>query len=57
METMFLPYYVSQDVGWVYLRKSFSNLNFYKNFKEDFLDYYLGIENVIDREEKKETGK
>jgi len=53
METMFLPYYVSQDVGWVYLRKSFSNLNFYKNFKEDFLDYYLGIENVIDREEKR----
>lgn len=53
METIFLPYYVSQDVGWVYLRKSFSNLNFYKNFKEDFLDYYLGIENVIDREEKK----
>lgn len=53
METMFLPYYVSQDVGWVYLRKSFSNLTFYKNFKEDFLDYYLGIENVIDREEKR----
>jgi hypothetical protein len=53
METLFLPYYVSQDVGWVYLRKSFSNLTFYKNFKEDFLDYYLGIENVIDREEKR----
>ncbi len=53
METMFLPYYVSQDVGWVYLRKSFSNLTFYKNFKEDFLDYYLGIENVIDRAEKR----
>lgn len=53
METIFLPYYVSQDVGWVYLRKSFSNLTFYKNFKEDFLDYYLGIENVIDREEKR----
>ena len=40
-------------MGWVYLRKSFSNLTFYKNFKEDFLDYYLGIENVIDREEKR----
>lgn len=53
IETIFLPYYVSQDVGWVYLRKSFSNLNFYKNFKEDFLDYYLGIENVVDREEKR----
>ncbi|UVD80071.1 hypothetical protein NWE55_01910 [Myroides albus] len=53
IETLFLPYYISQDVGWVYLRKSFSNLHFYKNFKEDFLDYYLGIENVIDREEKR----
>lgn len=54
IETIFLPYYVSQDVGWVYLRKSFSNLNFYKNFKEDFLDYYLGIENTTDREKKRE---
>lgn len=54
IETIFLPYYVSQDVGWVYLRKSFSNLNFYKNFKEDFLDYYLGIENTTDRKQKRE---
>jgi len=54
IETIFLPYYVSQDVGWVYLRKSFSNLNFYKNFKEDFLDYYLGLENTTDREKKRE---
>ncbi|MBM9520743.1 hypothetical protein JWG39_13050 [Desulforhopalus vacuolatus] len=53
IETMFLPYYVSQDVGWVYLRKSFSNLNFYRKFKEDFLDYYLGIENAIDRQNKR----
>lgn len=57
IETIFLPYYVSQEVGWVYLRKSFNNLNFYKNFKEDFLDYYLGIENVIDREEKRKIEK
>ncbi len=57
METIFLPYYVSQDVGWVYLRKSFSNLTYYKNFKEDFLDYYLGIENIIDRKEKKKIEK
>lgn len=57
IETIFLPYYVSQEVGWVYLRKSFSNLNFYKNFKEDFLDYYLGIENVIDRDEKRKIEK
>lgn len=53
IETIFLPYYISQEVGWVYLRKSFSNLNFYKNFKDDFLDYYLGIENMVDREEKR----
>lgn len=53
METIFLPYYVSQDVGWVYLRKSFTNLDFYKNFREDFLDYYLGIINNSDKEEKK----
>jgi hypothetical protein len=53
IETMFLPYYVSQDVGWVYLRKSFSNLEFYKNFKEDFLDYYLGITKLEDKEERK----
>lgn len=57
IETIFLPYYVSQEVGWVYLRKSFSNLNYYKNFKEDFLDYYLGIENVFDREEKRRIEK
>jgi AAA15 family ATPase/GTPase len=53
IETIFLPYYVSQDVGWVYLRKSFSNLDFYKNFKEDFLDYYLGITRLEDKEKRK----
>ena len=57
IETIFLPYYVSQEVGWVYLRKSFSNLNFYKNFKEDFLDYYIGIENIVDRGEKRKIEK
>jgi len=53
IETIFLPYYVSQDVGWVYLRKSFSNLDFYKNFKEDFLDYYLGITRIEDKKKRK----
>lgn len=53
IETIFLPYYVSQDVGWVYLRKSFNNLNFYKGFKEDFLDYYLGIENFTNKDAKR----
>lgn len=52
LEVMFLPYYVSQSVGWVYLRSSFSNLNFYKNFKEDYLNYYLGLASNHDREEK-----
>ncbi|MEL7615195.1 hypothetical protein AAGW18_22065 [Vreelandella titanicae] len=49
MEVMLLPYYISQSVGWVYLRESFSGLNFYKNFKFDYLDYYLGITSDIDR--------
>jgi archaellum component FlaC len=49
IETILLPYYISQSVGWVYLRESFSGLNFYKNFKQDFLDYYLGITTDIDR--------
>jgi hypothetical protein len=49
IETMFLPYYVSQTVGWTYLRKSFSSLDFFRNFKEDYLDYYLGLEPSVDR--------
>ena len=57
IETMFLPYYISQSLGWVYLRKSFSSLDFYRNFKEDFLDYYLGIESFVDREEKQKLEK
>lgn len=52
LESMFLPYYVSQAVGWVYLHKSFSNLEYYRNFREDYLDYYLGIENPSNRVEK-----
>lgn len=53
IEVIFLPYYISQRVGWVYLRKSFSSLDYYKNFKVDYLDYYLGIENTDEREKKK----
>lgn len=53
IEAIFLPYYISQSVGWVYLRKSFSSLDYYRNFKDDFLDYYLGIETALDRERKK----
>lgn len=51
LESMFLPYYISQSVGWVYLRESFSNLQYYKGFKDDYLDYYLGINNNFDRVE------
>lgn len=43
IEVLFLPYYISQTLGWIYLRKSFSSLDFYKNFKFDYLDYYFGI--------------
>lgn len=49
LESAFLPYYVSQSVGWVYLRESFSNLGFYKGFKESYLDYYLGVNNNFNK--------
>lgn len=52
IEALFLPYYIAQSVGWVYLRKSFSALDFYRNLKEDYLDYYLGIASHGDRLEK-----
>lgn len=57
IETIFLPYYISQATGWVYLRKSFSNLEFFKNFKYDYLDYYLGLTNNLDRLKKYELEK
>lgn len=52
LEAFFLPFYVAQDVGWVYRHKSFRGLDFIKNFKNDFFDYYLGISNDYDRERK-----
>lgn len=52
LEALFLPYYVAQDVGWVYRHKSFRGLDFIRNFKNDFFDYYLGIINNYDRLEK-----
>jgi len=52
IEAMFLPYYVAQDVGWVYRLKSFRGLDFIKNFKNDFFDYYLNINNDYDRERR-----
>ncbi|WP_344851402.1 hypothetical protein [Pedobacter jeongneungensis] len=53
IEVIFLPYFISQKVGWVYMRKSFSSLDFFRNFKNDYLDYYLGIENNTEREKRK----
>lgn len=53
LEVLYLPYYISQDMGWISLRSSFGNLQYYKNFKSDFLDYYLGIENSENRIEKR----
>ncbi|WP_045492946.1 hypothetical protein [Vibrio hyugaensis] len=57
LEAMFLPYYVAQDVGWVYRHKSFRGLDFVKNFKNDFFDYFLGIANNYDRLEKSRLDK
>jgi len=52
LEAMFLPYYVAQDLGWVSTLKSFRGLEFFRNFKIDYYDYYLGIFNGYDRLEK-----
>tara|TARA_R110001583_G_scaffold21469_2_gene81548 strand:+ start:1618 stop:3069 length:1452 start_codon:yes stop_codon:yes gene_type:complete len=52
IESIFLPYYVAQDYGWVLALKSFRGLDYFKNFKYDYYDYYLGIDNDYDREEK-----
>lgn len=57
LEAMFLPYYIAQDVGWVYRHKSFRGLDFVKNFKNDFFDYYLGIINNYDHLEKTRLDK
>ncbi|MCD9541014.1 hypothetical protein GLP31_09915 [Photobacterium carnosum] len=57
LEAMFLPYYIAQDVGWVYRHKSFRGLDFVKNFKNDFFDYFLGITNNYDRLEKTHLDK
>ncbi len=54
IEAMFLPYYVAQDYGWVLPLKSFRGLDFFRNFKNDYYDYYLGITNEYDRLEKQQ---
>lgn len=54
LEAAVLPYYISQSVGWVYIRESIGDYRFYKNFKFDYLDYYCGIESNQDRVHKYE---
>lgn len=49
LEAAFLPYYISQSVGWVYIRESIGDYRFYKDFKFDYLDYYCGISSASDR--------
>lgn len=57
IEAMFLPYYVAQDYGWVLPLKSFRGLDFFRNFKHDYYDYYLGITNEFDRLQKQKLEK
>lgn len=57
IEAIFMPYYIPQSVGWFSIRKSFGGFEYYKNFKEDYLDYYVGVENGIDREKKAKLNK
>lgn len=57
IEAMFMPYYISQSVGWVSIRKSFGGFDYYKNFREDYLDYYFGVESWEDREGKAKLNK
>lgn len=52
IEAAFLPYYISQSVGWVYLRESIGDYRFYKDFKFDYLDYYTGIKDNTERLQK-----
>lgn len=52
IEAIFLPYYIAQDYGWVIALKSFRGFEFYKKFKEAYYDYYLGIENESEVEDK-----
>lgn len=43
IETLWLPYYICQSVGWVSIRKTFDGLDYYRNFRESFIDYCTGI--------------
>lgn len=57
LEAAFLPYYISQSVGWVYIRESIGDYRFYKDFKYDYLDYYTGIKTEGNKIERYELQK
>lgn len=57
LEAAFLPYYISQSVGWVYIRESIGDYRFYKDFKLDYLDYYTGIKTEDNKIERYELQK
>ncbi|EKO3687182.1 hypothetical protein P0F07_001997 [Vibrio metschnikovii] len=57
LEAALLPYYISQSVGWVYIRESIGDYRFYKDFKFDYLDYYCGIESGHERIKKYDLEK
>ncbi|BBG31177.1 AAA family ATPase [Zymobacter palmae] len=44
VEAAFLPFYISQSVGWVYLKESIGDYRFYKDFNCDYVDYYMGVD-------------
>lgn len=52
LEAAFLPFYISQSLGWIYIRESIGDYRFYKDFKTDYLDYYSGISSGHHRVEK-----
>lgn len=57
LEAAILPYYISQSVGWVYIRESIGDYRFYRDFKFDYLDYYCGITSGRDRINKYKLDK
>jgi hypothetical protein len=57
LESAVLPFYISQSVGWVYIRESIGDYRFYKDFRFDYLDYYTGLSSNKDRVKRNELIK
>ena len=57
LETALLPFYISQSVGWVYIRESIGDYRFYKDFRYDYLDYYSGLSSSESRARRNELLK